>query len=142
MVLPGAGSITMGPRLVIALIALLGAGAAMVVNRGSKSIALVFGIAMAIVATLVYLPFGFEFFPQTDQSQLTITVRTPSGTSLAATDKVVQKIEEVVGRLPEMKTVRYRVSDGGGGTRSVGPNTTTRSKPATAWPCPARALRE
>lgn len=114
MVFPkgGAGSgPTAGPRAVIALIALLASGAAMVANRNSKSVALIFGVAMAVIATTVYLPFGFEFFAQTDQSQMTITIRTPSGTSLQATDKVVQEVEAIVNTLPEMKTVHFQVSD-------------------------------
>jgi HAE1 family hydrophobic/amphiphilic exporter-1 len=105
------GGLPMGPRLVIAFVALLAAAVSMAVNRRSKSVALVFGVSMAAIATLVYLPFGFEFFPQTDQSQLSIAVRTPAGTSLRATDKVVQRIEAIVDAMPEMKTVRYRVSD-------------------------------
>jgi HAE1 family hydrophobic/amphiphilic exporter-1 len=101
----------LGPRMVIALLALLGAAMSMVVNRKSKGIALLFGAAMAVIALTIYLPFGFEFFPQTDQSQFSITVRMPSGTSLNATDAVVQQIEGLVNELPEMETVTYQVSD-------------------------------
>jgi multidrug efflux pump subunit AcrB len=100
-----------GPRVIIALIALLCSAVAMCVNRKSKNIAIMFGIAMAIIAMTVYLPFGFEFFTQTDQSKFKITVSNPAGTSLQATDRVVHRIEDVIDKLPEMKTIRYKVSD-------------------------------
>ena len=64
-----------------------------------------------IVTMTVYLPFGFEFFPQSDQGQFSVIVRTPPGTSLLATDAVVKRVEEVVDQLPEMKTVKFKVSD-------------------------------
>jgi hydrophobic/amphiphilic exporter-1 (mainly G- bacteria), HAE1 family len=102
---------TGGPRVFIALLALLGAGAAMRQNKKSRNVALIFGAAMAVIALTIYLPFGFEFFPQSDEGQFSITVRMPSGTSLNATDRAVQQIEAIVSQLPEMKTVRYRVSD-------------------------------
>jgi HAE1 family hydrophobic/amphiphilic exporter-1 len=101
----------MGPRVLIALLALLGAAAAMVVNRKSKSIALMFGGAMVVIALTIYLPFGFEFFAQSDEGQFSVTVRMPSGTSLNATDKGVRQIESIVRQLPEMRTVHYDVSD-------------------------------
>lgn len=100
-----------GPRLIIALIALSCSALAMFINKKSKNIAIIFGIAMAIIAMTVYLPFGFEFFTQTDQSQISISIRTPAGTSLKETDRIVKQIEHIVNRLPEMKTVHYRVSD-------------------------------
>ena len=100
-----------GPRLVIAFLALLLSAVAMAVNKKSKNIAIIFGVAMAIIALTVYLPFGFEFFAQTDQSKFKITVSNPAGTSLAATDHIAHQIESIVNKLPEMKTVHYKVSD-------------------------------
>ena len=100
-----------GPRLIIAFLALLCSAIACFVDKNSKHIAITFGVAMAFIALAVYLPFGFEFFTQTDQSQVQITARTPAGTSLKQTDAVTRKIETIVNQLPEMKTVKYRVSD-------------------------------
>jgi HAE1 family hydrophobic/amphiphilic exporter-1 len=100
-----------GPRSAIALIAILSSIAAMFLNRGSRSISFLFGISMAIITLTVYLPFGFEFFAQTDQSQITIAARTPAGTSLKRTDQIARGIEGIVNQIPEMKTVHYNVSD-------------------------------
>ncbi|MCE5321690.1 efflux RND transporter permease subunit [bacterium] len=109
MVMPKSG--LGGPRLVIAFIALLCSAIACFVDKSSKNIAITFGVAMAFIAMTIYLPFGFEFFTQTDQSQISITARTPAGTSLKQTDAVTKKIEAIVKQLPEMKTVKYKVSD-------------------------------
>jgi HAE1 family hydrophobic/amphiphilic exporter-1 len=98
-------------RLLISFVTLVLTATAMAVNRRSKGIALIFGISMIFIAMTVYLPFGFEFFPQNDDGQLKITARTPAGTSLEATDRVVGRLEEIVSKLPEMKTVRYQVSN-------------------------------
>ena len=101
----------MAPRLIIALIALLLVAVAVAVDWKSWRIALGFGAVMIIIALTVYLPFGFGFFPVTDQSQLGINIRTAPGTSLVATDKVVRQVESMVEHLPEMAPVSYRVSD-------------------------------
>ncbi|MGB9620056.1 MAG: efflux RND transporter permease subunit, partial [Armatimonadota bacterium] len=91
------------PRVIIALLALALSSAAMLVNSRSKKIALAFGIVMAVVALTVYLPFGFNMFPDVDRGMFSISVRTPPGTSLAATDEVVRRIERVLDRVPELK---------------------------------------
>lgn len=100
------------PRVAIALIGLLLCAIAFGVNPKSKKIALVFGVVMAFVALKIYLPFGFGFFPVVDQGQFTVTVRTAPGTSLAATDKVVQQVENIISRLPEIRPVTHKVKEG------------------------------
>ena len=107
-----AGKMLMMPRIFIAMLALVLAAIAMGIDRKSKMIALGFGVVMAIIAMTIYLPFGFGFFPQVDQGQFGITIRTAPGTSLVATDKVVRQVEAVLDQLPEMKPVRHEVSDG------------------------------
>ena len=112
----GGGTAAGGPpplnaRLLISFVTLVLTATAMAVNRRSKGVALIFGVSMIIMAMTIHLPFGFEFFPQNDDGQLKIAVRTPAGTSLAATDRIVSLVEGVVSGLPEMKTVHYPVSD-------------------------------
>lgn len=107
-----AGKMMMMPRIFVAMLALVLAAIAMAIDRKSKMIALGFGVVMAIIALTIYLPFGFGFFPTVDQGQFGITIRTAPGTSLAATDKVVKRVEAILEQLPEMKPVRYEVSDG------------------------------
>jgi HAE1 family hydrophobic/amphiphilic exporter-1 len=100
-----------GPRVVIAFLALLASAIACFVDKQSKNVAVIFGISMAVIALTVYLPFGFEFFTQTDQSQIKIAMRAPSGTSLKQTDAIARQIEGVINTVPEMKTVKFKVSD-------------------------------
>ncbi|MBN1213317.1 MAG: efflux RND transporter permease subunit [candidate division Zixibacteria bacterium] len=45
---------------------------------------------------------GSEFFPETDQGKLYISVETPPGTNLEGTSNVLSKIEDIVMGLPEV----------------------------------------
>lgn len=64
---------------------------------------------------------GFEFFPQSDQGQVGVTVEMPTGTSLIGTDAVVTQIEEIVEKIPEAEHVFTNVgSTHGGGVMSGG----------------------
>ena len=99
------------PRVVIALLALLLTGLAMWLNRKSRWVAVTFGATVIAIALTVYLPFGFTFFPTSDQGQLAISIRTAPESSLEATDKVVRQVEAAVDQLPEMKPV-YHVERG------------------------------
>lgn len=111
MVLPiGAGKM-MAPRVVVALISLGLCGAGAVIDRKSKFIAIGFGLIMAFIAMTIAFPFGFGFFPEVDQGLFAVTIRTAPGTSLAATDKVVSQVEAIIDQLPEIHTMRARVSD-------------------------------
>ena len=112
---PGAGPAAakmMVPRFFIAIFGLAITGIAAAIDKRSKWIAIGFGVVMAVIALTIYLPFGFGFFPQVDQGQFGVTIRTAPGTSLVQTDKVVKQVEAVIKQLPEMKPVKYEVKDG------------------------------
>ena len=106
-----AGMLLLVPRILIAMLALILAGLAMAIDKKSKGVALVFGITMAVIALTIYLPFGFTFFPQVDQGQFSITIRTAPGTSLVQTNRVAKQVEALLKPLPENKRVSIRVSD-------------------------------
>ncbi|MCL5037815.1 MAG: efflux RND transporter permease subunit [Chloroflexi bacterium] len=60
--------------------------------------------ALSFVLGLIMIGIvGFEFMPKQDQSQMTISIETPVGTSLPQTDRVVRQVEELVGKIPELK---------------------------------------
>ncbi|MDH7600940.1 MAG: efflux RND transporter permease subunit [Armatimonadota bacterium] len=125
MPLPGAGAgpaaaKMMMPRVIVALLALALSAAAMKIDARSKGIALGFGIVMAIIALTVYLPFGFSMFPEVDRGVFQISVRTPPGTSLKATDEVVRKIERVLEHVPELKGGFYSSVVGASSTSIFG----------------------
>jgi HAE1 family hydrophobic/amphiphilic exporter-1 len=121
-----AGMTMMMPRIIIALIA-LGLSCASMYHSRSKKTALVFGLMMAFIATTVYLPFGFTFFEEVDRGDFAITIRTPPGTSLKATDAVVREIEAILEQVPEITNGGYYMSyvglasAGGFGGAEIGP---------------------
>jgi HAE1 family hydrophobic/amphiphilic exporter-1 len=111
MAIPLQGGKPSAPRIVIAFLALLLTVIAMRVNRQSKWLAATFGVTVIAITLTIYLPFGFTFFPTSDQGQLAISIRTAPESSLEATDKVVHQVEAIVNQLPEMQPV-YRLERG------------------------------
>lgn len=63
---------------------------------------------------------GQEFFPQSDQGQIGITVEMPTGASLLATDAVVRQVEEIVEKIPEAEHVFANVGSTHGGVLAGG----------------------
>jgi CzcA family heavy metal efflux pump len=49
---------------------------------------------------------GTEFFPESDESQFTVSIKLPVGTRIEETEKFVQKVESVIQQnVPEAKTI-------------------------------------
>jgi len=67
---------------------------------------LVVGLSFAsLVLGLALIPLGLvkvEFFPQTDQGELTVVSEQPAGISLTGHDAVVRQVEEVIRGVPEV----------------------------------------
>lgn len=72
-------------------------------------VSLVAGFGL-IAARLV----GFEFMPNTDQSQIIATVEMPPGTTLGVTSEASRKIEDRFLTWPETKSVFSTIGTGGG----------------------------
>ncbi|MBN1459696.1 MAG: efflux RND transporter permease subunit [Armatimonadetes bacterium] len=103
----------------LTVIGLIGAG------RGGRQAVAIAGIAGIGIVSIFQANLGFEFFPRTDQGEISVHVELPAGSSLSATDQVVRKIEDFVldkGRLDEVDSVFATVGEGlsgafgGGGT--------------------------
>jgi len=63
-------------------------------------------VVLSIVLTVLVAPrIGSEFLPNMDTGQINIQVELPSGSSLAATEEVVKKVERVAQEIPEAETV-------------------------------------
>ncbi|MEN9419617.1 MAG: hypothetical protein RI988_3237, partial [Pseudomonadota bacterium] len=74
------------------------------------------GVA-SFVAALALAPLvGSEFTPQTDQGYTQLSLRMPTGASLARTDEKVRQIEAIVRAVPEVRTVSTWT--GGAGQRN------------------------
>jgi len=67
----------------------------------------IFGvIGFAILSFLLFKFVGTEFFPDTDESQFSITVKLPVGTRIEETEKFIERIESIIrSNVPEAKTV-------------------------------------
>ena len=52
---------------------------------------------------------GTEYLGSTEQNKFTIFVELPTGARLEASDKIVKKIETMVRKIPEVKTVTSRI---------------------------------
>lgn len=59
---------------------------------------------------------GFQFFPSSDEGQITISMETSASASLSMTDRFVRQIEQHILTLPHVSGVNAVV--GGGGSRS------------------------
>lgn len=66
------------------------------------------------IASLFLLPFvGQEFFPASDEGQISIAVTMPTGTKLAETTKVVGGLEDYLSTLDEKASIATVIGSGG-----------------------------
>lgn len=67
----------------------------------------VFGVLGFALLSLVLFKFvGTEFFPDSDESQFSLTIKLPVGTRVEETEKYVANVENVIRRnVPEVKTI-------------------------------------
>jgi hydrophobic/amphiphilic exporter-1 (mainly G- bacteria), HAE1 family len=75
-----------------------------------------------LVCTLVFLTIfplgariGKDFFPDDDQDEFDVTVKTPEGTSLEGTDAILKQVEARLKKLPEVRHLLTTVNSGGTG---------------------------
>jgi hydrophobic/amphiphilic exporter-1 (mainly G- bacteria), HAE1 family len=77
------------------------------------------GLSVLVVLSIVplFMFVGKNFLPQDDQSQFNVLIRTPEGTSLAASTSVTERIAQEVRKLPGVTHTLATV--GGGADKSV-----------------------
>jgi hydrophobic/amphiphilic exporter-1 (mainly G- bacteria), HAE1 family len=97
---------------------------------------IIFIASMALVAALAFIPLrllGIEYMPSEDDNQFSINIRLPAGSSLAATDAVVQRLEAILKTEPEVTDVLSTIGSGtggfGGSTGTAGGQMTVNLKP-------------
>jgi len=77
-----------------------------------RPMATVLGITGVFVLSLALYPFvGEAYFPRTDPSQFVINVKAPTGTRIEDTDKLVQRVEQVVREVVPPKDLKIIVSN-------------------------------
>jgi HAE1 family hydrophobic/amphiphilic exporter-1 len=52
---------------------------------------------------------GFEFMPQSDRGEFTVTLELPPGSTIENTNFVTQQVERIIGEMPEIKTMFVNV---------------------------------
>ncbi|MGH7387631.1 MAG: efflux RND transporter permease subunit, partial [Candidatus Methylomirabilales bacterium] len=73
--------------------------------------ALIGGILAMLASSLAVLPFvGTEFFPASDESQFLIRLRAPVGTRVEETERVVQKMEQIIRSTAKPGEIRTLVA--------------------------------
>jgi len=68
------------------------------------------GLLVFIMVLFGFFNKGVEFFPNTEPSQITVTIEMPSGTSLDVTNSLSRVVEERLRTIPGRKDVEYVAS--------------------------------
>ncbi len=72
------------------------------------------GAALLLGSSLLLIPFiGFEMMPETDESELRISLELAPGTRIEVTDEITRRFEEIIRR--EVPETRHIMSEVGGG---------------------------
>jgi len=87
-----------------------------------RSIVLIATLIVLVLSSLALTKVGTEFLPSTDEGFVSITVKLPNGSSSAATDEVVKRIEE---QLKDERDVEVYVSLVGGTQQDIAQGTST-----------------
>jgi hydrophobe/amphiphile efflux-1 (HAE1) family protein len=61
-------------------------------------------MALFAASLLLYRQLGTEFFPESDESQFSVTFKAPIGTRLERTERIAERLEQTVRRALDMKT--------------------------------------
>jgi hydrophobic/amphiphilic exporter-1 (mainly G- bacteria), HAE1 family len=76
-------------------------------------------ILVCTLISLTSIPMGMrigkDFFPDDDQDEFDIVVKTPEGTSLEGTDAILKQMEMRIRKLPEVRHLLTTVNSGGTG---------------------------
>ena len=89
---------------------------------GRRAVAIVAG-AVLILGHAFKSPLGGEFMPRVDQGQFSLSAEMPAGTSLAASNRVVRRVERALldkKQFPEIKNVFASVGSSAAGLVSAG----------------------
>ncbi len=79
-----------------------------------------FALFVVALTPLMFGRLGFEFFPPEDEGQFQVTIRTPTGTSLAYGDERMQIIEEMLLARPEIENIFATLGGGRAGSVNQG----------------------
>ena len=65
-------------------------------------------LAVMLVTYYIYGKIGSGFMPEMDEGTFVLDYKTPGGTSLSETNRILMKIEQILGTVPEVETYSRR----------------------------------
>jgi hydrophobic/amphiphilic exporter-1 (mainly G- bacteria), HAE1 family len=86
-------------------------------SMAHRKLMVTFSVLTMLSIVPLFMVVGKNFLPTDDQSQFNVLVRTPEGTSLAATTAMVERIAHDIRELPGVE--HTLLTDGGGADKSV-----------------------
>jgi hydrophobic/amphiphilic exporter-1 (mainly G- bacteria), HAE1 family len=90
-----------------------------------RLITIALSLVMFVVSILMVFQVGAEFFPATDEGQISVSVNLPAGAELEKTDELLENIKDSINQIPEIKSVF--TSSGSGGIMSIGSSSNSGS---------------
>lgn len=82
-----------------------------VLKHKRRTSLIVFGI---FVFSLVLMPFiGSEFFPSMDEGRFNVSIQMPKGSLIENTNKMAEKLEEMISQIPELNMMHVSVGNSG-----------------------------
>lgn len=79
-------------------------------NRKALTIAAALGLLLFVAILFAVFNRGIEFFPNTEPSQISVSIETPPGTSLDVTNGISEMIEERLEKVPGKKDFEFVVT--------------------------------
>ncbi len=76
-------------------------------NRKKLTIASSLGLLLFVIVLFALFNKGVEFFPNTEPSQVSVSIETPPGTSLDVTNEMSKILEERIEQIPGKKDVEF-----------------------------------
>ena len=94
----------------------------LIISIRHRYISAAIGLGTLIFSFMAYgaLNHGTEFFPDTEPNRATVSVRTPDGTDLETTDRIVRQIESVLATQDNVDVTVAETGVGGGGNPMAG----------------------
>jgi HAE1 family hydrophobic/amphiphilic exporter-1 len=76
---------------------------------GHRKIVILAIVALLVISVAAVPLVGTEFFPETDEGRISISVEYPLGTKVEKTDELVKSIERIVASIPEVQMYSSQV---------------------------------
>lgn len=95
-----------------------------IANRGKVALLTI----AAFIASFSLIPFGFigaEFMTQTDRGEFAVTIELAPGATIEQTNRVSQKIEKIIGEMPEVSRIYANVGSSNEGLIGFASSNTT-----------------